>query len=254
MLRLVAIFALFVGLSAASAMPRVVAAPDPGLAVTDIDAHYGGASGDVDFLFRLGMLEGHLMVGHELIQANQGALALPHFGHPVRELYDDIADYLSAKHLPPFDKQLAALEAAVATAPNSPDTEAQYQAAIATVHKARELAPAGLRASLPEMIKVCANTIDAASGEYGGSLERGRVAALIEYHDSRGYLEYVAQQVGELRAAHRDPRSQALLDRFGTALAKARWIVGDLLPAATPRASVATYRGIASEARDVARQ
>ena len=53
----------------------------------------GGAApapDDVDFLFRLGMLEGHLIVGHDLLQAGQPALAAPHFGHPVRELYDDI--------------------------------------------------------------------------------------------------------------------------------------------------------------------
>jgi hypothetical protein len=239
---------------AAAAAPRLPAQRPARLALTQVDAHFGSASGDVDFLFRLGMLEGHLMIGHELIQANQPALALPHFGHPVRELYDDIADYLSAQKFAPFDKQLASLEAAVAAAPSSPDTEAQYQAAIATIHKARDLAPAELRASLPEMIKVCASTIDAASGEYGGALERGRVAALVEYHDSRGYLEYAAQQLGDLKALHRDPQSQALLDRFGAVLAKAQWIVGELLPAPTPRASVATYRSIVSEARDIAQQ
>jgi hypothetical protein len=228
--------------------------PRAGLAVTQIDAHYGNAADDTDFLFRLGMLEGHLMVGHELMRANQAALALPHFGHPVRELYDDIAGYLNQKGFTPFDKQLAALEAAVAAAPGSTDTETRFQGAIATVRKARELAPADLRASLPQMIRVCADTIDAASGEYGGSLERGRVAALVEYHDSRGFLEFVAQQLAELKTAHREPQEQAQLERFAAALARAEWIVGDLLPAPTPRASVATYRAIAAEARDIARQ
>ena len=124
------------------------------------------AADDFDFLFRLGMLEGHLLVGHELLVAKQVALALPHYGHPVKELYDDIGPYLTAKKFPPFDKDLIALEAAVTTAPDAPATEAKYQAVLATVHKARELAPAQMRASLPEMIKVCASTIDAASGEY----------------------------------------------------------------------------------------
>jgi hypothetical protein len=250
-----AVFALCAGLgNAGFAGPRFAAAGPGGLPLIQVDAHYGTASGDFDFLFRLGMLEGHLMVGHELLQAHQPALALPHFGHPVRELYDDISGYLQQKNFPAFDKQLATLEAAVGGAPDSPATEAQYQAAIVTLHKARELAPADLRASLPEMINVCANTIDAASGEYGEALERGRVAVIVEYHDSRGYLEYVAQQVKDLKAVHRDPQSQALLDRFDAVLAKAQWIVGDLLPAPTPRASVGTYREIASEARDVARQ
>ena len=58
------------------------------------------APDDTDFLFRLGMLEGHLMVGHDLLAAGKPGLALPHFGHPVRELYDDISDYVAA-HLSP---------------------------------------------------------------------------------------------------------------------------------------------------------
>lgn len=217
------------------------------------DAHYGDAGDDVDFLFRLGMLEGHLMVGHELLEAHQPSLALPHFGHPVHELYDDISDYLNAHNFPPFDKQLAALEAAVTAAPGSADTEAKYQAAVATVHKARDLAPAELRASLPEMIRVCSDTIDAAAGEFGESLERGRVTVLVEYHDSRGFLEYVAQQIDELRALHDDAQSLGMIDRFKLALAKAQWIVGDLLPSPTPRASVGQYRAVAAEAAKIAK-
>jgi hypothetical protein len=53
------------------------------------------ASDDTDFLFRLGMMEGHLLVGHELIQAHKAEMALPHYGHPVKELYDDTSPYLA---------------------------------------------------------------------------------------------------------------------------------------------------------------
>ena len=229
--------------AASSAIPAIIA----------VDAHLGDAADDADFLFRLGMLEGHLMVGHELLQAHQPALALPHFGHPVRELYDDIADYLAAKKAPGFDADLVQLEALVTAKPASAETEAKYQAVIAAVHRARDVAPAELRASLPEMIKICADTIDAASGEFGESLEHGRVSAVVEYHDSRGFLEYVAQQVGDLKTAHTDAPAQTVLGRFTAVLAKAQWIVGDLLPGATPRASVGTYRAVASEAAALAK-
>ncbi|MBV9827367.1 MAG: hypothetical protein JO001_17135 [Alphaproteobacteria bacterium] len=222
--------------------------------MTQVDAAFGNAASDADFLFRLGMLEGHLLVGHELMQAHQDALAVPHFGHPVRELYDDISNYLKSRNFPAFDGQLAALEAAVAAAPQAPDTEAKYQSALATVRKARDIAPAELRASLPEMIRVCSNTIDAASGEFGESLERGRVAVLVEYHDSRGFLDYVAWQLAQLKTAHPTPAAQASLDQLTQVLAKAQWIVGDLMPAPTPRASVGTYRAIASEATSIANQ
>lgn len=207
---------------------------------------------DTDFLFRLGMLEGHLMIGHDLIKAGQNGLALPHFGHPVRELYDDIEGYIAAKRIPPFDAQLIKLEAAVAGAPQSPQTETLYQAAIKTLHDARNVAPASIRDSVPSMIKICSDTIDAAAGEYGESLNRGKIDAIVEYHDSRGYISYVAQAAADLSASHPDPASQSMLSRFKTVLAKAQWIVDPLLPAATPRASVGQYRTVAAEAAGVA--
>jgi hypothetical protein len=203
---------------------------------------------DVDFLFRLGMLEGHLIVGHDLLAAGRPGLALPHFGHPVRELYDDISDYVAAKRITPFDTQLIKLEAAVAGAPTAPETEALYQATIKTVQQARLTAPAALRDSVPAMIRICSDTIDAAAGEYGESLNRGRIDVIVEYHDSRGFLSFVAQEAQALAQAHPDPASQGLLARFHTVLAKAQWIVDPLLPAPTPRASVGQYRTIAAEA------
>ena len=204
-----------------------------------------------DFLFRLGMLEGHLMVGHDLLKAGRTGLALPHFGHPVRELYDDISDYVVATHIAPFDTQLIRLEAAVAGAPASADTEALYQATIRTVQQARMTAPAALRDSVPQMIKICADTLDAAAGEYGESLNRGRVDVLVEYHDSRGYVSWVAQEAEALARSHADDASQGMLARFRAVLAKAQWIVDPLMPQPTPRASVGQYRAVASEAAAV---
>lgn len=240
-------------LAAGGAMAAPLAPPPPPVptAMVQADFNFGDAGDDTSFLFRLGMMEGHLMVGHELLVAHQPALALPHFGHPVRELYDDLADYLNGKHFPAFDAQLADLEASVKANPESPATEAKYQAAIATIHKARMLAPAELRDSVPEMIQICSQTIDAASYEYGGALDHGRIAAVVEYHDSRGYLEYVAQEVADLRRAH--PDAAATLDRFKALLAKAQWIVDPLLPGPTPRASVGSYRDLAKQAAAVAK-
>ena len=242
MRRFVALLGLFL---LAFAVPQATAADTPAANPNDEAT---------DFLFRLGMMEGHLIIGHELLLAHRPALALPHFGHPVHEIYDDISGYLEKNKFPRFDKQLAGLEASAAAAPDSADTEKQYQAIIVTVHKARALTPASLRASLPDMIQICSDTIDAASGEFGEGLEQGRIASVVEYHDSRGYLEYVSDEIGRLSASHADPASQSLLDRFKTVLAKAQWIVEPLLPYPTPRASLDAYRAIAAEAATVAKR
>lgn len=210
------------------------------------------AADDVDFLFRLGMLEGHLIIGGELLDAGQQPLAMPHFGHPVRELYDDIADTVIEKKLPPFEHDLIALEAAVAAAPRDPATKQKFAAVIAILHRARETAAPALRDSVPEMIRICADTVDAAAGEYGEALDRGRIASIVEYHDSRGYLAYVAQELDRLNT-EAAPADRSLIERFRAVLARAQWIVAPLLPGATPRASLAAYRGIAADAAKAAR-
>ncbi len=221
---------------------------------TAAESSYGVAADDTDFLFRLGMLEGHLIIGHDLLKANKPALALPHFGHPVRELYADLSDYLEKKKAPAFDDKLIKLEAAVSAAPDSPDTETLYQSTIAAVHQARQTVPEQVRNSVPEMIRVCADTIDAASGEYGEALEHGRVETIVEYHDSRGYLSYVAQELSHLMETHKDAADQSLLTRFKTVLAKAQYIVEPLIPGPVPRGTVSQYRAVASEAVDIAKK
>jgi hypothetical protein len=218
-----------------------------------IDSSSGAVADDTDFLFRLGLMEGHLMVAHELLQAKHPEMALPHFGHPVRELYDDISPYLEAHRFPAFDRELAILEAAAASAPASAQTEQRYQGVIEIVHKARTLTPVGVRNSMPEMIRICAETIDAASGEFNGALERGRVESLVEYHDSRGFLAYVSQELRAMTDTHKDAGSQGVLGRFRDLLAKAEWIVEPLVPDPTPRATVTQFRAIAADATALAK-
>jgi hypothetical protein len=209
--------------------------------------------GDTDFLFRMGMMEGHLIVGHELLAAGKPELAIPHFGHPVRELYDDISGYLAEKRFPGFDKELIRLEATVTAAPNGPEVERQFQDVIGRIHNARQTVPAQIRDSIPDMIKVCADTIDAASGEYGEAVNQGRVESLVEYHDSRGYVSFVTEEVARLQKKEADPADAGLIARFKTILVKAQWIVEPLMPTNPPRASIAEYRAVAAEATDVAK-
>lgn len=206
---------------------------------------------DANFLFLLGLMEGHLTVGHELLQANKVKLGQPHFGHPVRELYDDLKDYLTAKRVPQFEEQLVELEAAVEAAPTAPATEAKFKAVIASIHQARAATPAAIRESVPEMIRICADTIEAASGEYGEAIDKGRIANLPEYHDSHGFIAYVAQQVGELEKSHPTGEDANLIGRFKAVLAKAQGMVGALLPPERPQNSVADYRAVAHEAHSL---
>ena len=76
-------------------------------------------------------------------------------------------------------------------APKSPATAAKFDEVIAAIHRARDATPAAVRASVPAMIRICADTLEAAAGEYGRSIEKGRIESLVEYHDSRGFVSYL---------------------------------------------------------------
>ena len=244
----VLVAALAPGLTLAAPSPRLAPPAPATSAIQRVDQKLDAAGDPVDFLFQLGLMEGHLMIGHELLKAGKQGLAMPHFGHSVREIYDDIAAYLSANKIAPFELDLLRLEAAAAKAPQSAETEAAYQGVIATVRKARATTPEALRNAIPEMIKICSDTLDTAAGEYGQALNRGRIDALVEYHDSRGYLAYAAQEVDRLAALARNPEDQGLVAKFRAILVRAQWIVAPLLPEPAPRASVTQYRAIAAEA------
>jgi hypothetical protein len=230
----------------ASAVPPVAAAEAPAMLQLA-----SAQQDDAGFLFILGLMEGHLAIGHELIQADKPKLGLPHFGHPVRELYDDLRDELAKRHVADFEDALADLEAAVAKAPRAAETEAKYQAVVAAVARARASVPASVRQSVPEMIKICADTLEAAAGEYGEAIDKGRLENLGEYHDSRGFVGAVTRQVAELENGNPAAQDAEMIGRFKAVLAKVQAIVAPLLPPSTPPKSAAEYRAIAHEAQAV---
>ena len=185
------------------------------------------------------------MVGRELIQANQPRLALPHFGHPVRELYDDIQGELKRRGIPAFDQDLIALEALVASKPTDPATTAKYESAHRTIAAVRATVPAALLGNDRFMVGVLGEIAAIASEDYSESIEGGRIEKPIEYHDSRGYLAYASV---ELQRLENRPELHGST-RLATArarLSEMQAIVGPLLPPDRPIKSVAAYKAIVS--------
>jgi len=205
-----------------------------------------------EFLFKLGLLEGHLVIGKALLDIDQPRAALPHFGHPVRELYDDIHDALPARGLADFDTDLIALEAMVAAKPGDPATTAKFDAVMGIVAAARASVPETLREAEPFMLGILGEIMETAAEDYSEAIEGGRIEKPVEYHDSRGYLLYAASEMTRLEAMpafHGDARLQA----FRGELAKAQAIVGPLLPPERPLKSVAGFKAIVTAAQTIAK-
>lgn len=194
-------------------------------------ASTNAASEDADFAMRLVLIEGHLQVGRELMEAGQTQNALPHFGHPVRELYSDMIPVLVHRHGQQFDRDLIALEGLAARENNSETFRTEFDAALAKVHAARDLIPAEKWASDEFVLGLVADTANTASQEYRHALVGGRIDSLIEYHDARGFIF----RLHDILADHQgtDPR----LAQAAALVAELRAFVEPLNPPNPPRAS-----------------
>lgn len=152
------------------------------------EAGGAGLPASVKFLRDIGLIRGHLLVGNELIEQGRWADALPHFHHPIEEIYDALRTPLKTKHIADFDAALKALAQTV----KAKKAEA-YQAAWARVDQrlgeieTAEKAAAG-EAWPKTTVAVVLALLQSATGEYGQAIENGRIAKPVEYQDSRGFV------------------------------------------------------------------
>ncbi len=232
------------------AWARGITAPEPGRVVRAADADIS-AEDHAELLFKLGLLQGHLMVARELIEAGQPRLALPHFGHPVRELYDDISGDLTRRGLTQFDGELIALEALATGKPRDKATMAKYDQVMAIVAAVRATVPSGLLDNERFMLGVLGEVATVAAEDYSQSIESGRIEKPVEYHDSHGYLLYASNELSRLEARP-DLRGSARLKLARAKLAEMQAIVGALLPPARPVQSVAAYRAVVEQFKQAA--
>lgn len=227
------------------AWARDIHVPSAGSIVRAADAMLSNED-HADFLLKLGLLEGHLMVGRELVAAGQPTLALPHFGHPVRELYDDLNGPIAARGLSQFDGELIALEALAAGQPKSQAFANKYDEVLRILAAARATVPGALTNDERFMSGVFGDLAETAAGDYGQSIEAGRIRKPVEYHDSRGYLAYAAKELARLEARP-GGRDSPRLASVRAGLKDMQAAVGSLLPPDRPRVTIAAYRAMATK-------
>ena len=206
---------------------------------------------NADMMFKLGLLEGHLLVGRELIQADQLGLALPHFGHPVRELYDDISDSLKEREITGFDSELIALEALAAGMPTAPAMAAQFDKVMRILAAVHATVPAGLRDDERFMSGVLADVAETAASDFNESIQAGHITKPVEYHDSHGYLLYADRELARLQDRP-GGKGSTRLQAMRALLAQMQGIVGPLMPSDTPARTVAEYRDLVARMRKAA--
>jgi len=172
------------------AMSAQLASLDGLVRVADSTTGSLNTEDNLDLFEKLGLMEGHLVIGKALLDARMQDDALPHFGHPVRELYDYLKPVFAERKYPEFERQLQELEHRATEAPNEAATAAAFDDVISRIDGLRRSIPGALLGSADFLIMGIALMVDDAAGDLGESLDKGRIANTVEYHDAMGFARY----------------------------------------------------------------
>ncbi len=158
--------------------------------VTVEEVVLAGEAKDIDYMTKLGLMKGHLLVAQELLDQNQPKQAQPHIGHPVEEIYIDIEEQLDERKVKEFKSNLVSLTDLVRSNPKDAKIKTNFTTAVQAVDNAIAVLPTEQRSQPEFILPVINSLLDAANSEYGAAVAKGKITAPIEYQDSRGFVVY----------------------------------------------------------------
>ncbi|MBD2003085.1 MULTISPECIES: ComEA family DNA-binding protein [Cyanophyceae] len=200
--------------------------------VTIEDVVLTGEAKDVDYMTKLGLMKGHLVVAKELLDQQKPEQAEPHIGHPVEEIYVDVEEQLQERNVKEFKTTLIGLQDLVKSKPKDPQVKNNFEVSMQAVDGAIQGLPEQQRQSPEFVLQVVNGLLDAANSEYGAAIANGKVSAAIEYQDSRGFVNYADQLLNNVsdQMAKENPEAQKAIASSITEL-KTAW------PSAVPPAA-----------------
>ena len=138
------------------------------------------ADDDVEFVYRLGLIRGHLAAFKELYSAGAVDMASTHARHPEDEVYTDLMPAFAARGVDGFAEDLKRLADA---ANGAGDIDSIYASTVVAI---RATAP---DISVSEKLLVIAKITETAGEEFeNGVAEDGSIREPHEYHDAFGLL------------------------------------------------------------------
>ncbi|AHJ31393.1 helix-hairpin-helix domain-containing protein [Nodularia spumigena CS-584] len=191
-----------------------------------------GEAKDVDYMTKLSLMKGHLLVAQELLEKNQPKQAEPHIGHPVEEIYVDVEDQLNERQVKEFKTTLVSLENFVKSNPKDAKVNTELTTSMQAVDGAIAALPAEQRSKPKFVLQVINELLDAANAEYTAAIADSKIAEPIEYQDSRGFVVYANElyQGISSQVATENPEADAAIKASFTEL-KAAW--PSVIPPAT---------------------
>ena len=137
---------------------------------------------DVEYLTQLGLMRGHLLVGHELLAVGEEAAAQTHAKHPSDELYASVQPLFAQRGAVGFATALEAHAEAVGSG-DLAKVETAYAALLEAIGRSEEVVEAspGLTA------RVIVSLLREAAVEYAVGIVDGRLENAHEFQDAYGF-------------------------------------------------------------------
>ncbi|MDJ0796754.1 MAG: hypothetical protein QNJ51_07930 [Calothrix sp. MO_167.B12] len=159
-----------------------------------------GEAKDVDYMTKLALMKGHLLVAQELLDKNQPKQAEPHIGHPVEEIYADVEEQLNERKVKEFKTTLVSVHDLVKANPKAAKLQTDFTSSMAAVDGAIAVLPATQRTKPAFVLQVINGLLDTANAEYGAAIANNKIAEVVEYQDSRGFVIYANKLYQDISA------------------------------------------------------
>ena len=195
--------------------------PDAGTAETIVRSE--PQMDDATYLYRLGLMRGHLLVGNALFELGEQAAAGTHSKHPTDELYAPMATEFPARGASGFAAELQAHAEAVARG-DEDAVKARYAELVAAIAENEDV----VDVPPPLAADVIARLVREAAEEYAIGIVDGATANAHEYQDAYGFTRVAG--LWAQRAATDHPGHEAIFERVRTTIDA----LADMWPALVP--------------------
>ena len=159
--------------------PRAQEAP---VEAQDAPVEAQAALSDEEYLVQLGLIRGHLLVGHGLYRLNALDAARSHSKHPTDELYADMEREFAARGATGFGDELQT-HALASQGEDVTAVDAAYEALTAAITRAE----AAIAVSPAMIVGVVVELLREAAAEYAVGIVDGKLSDAHEYQDAYGF-------------------------------------------------------------------
>lgn len=157
---------------------------------------------DLAYLTQLGLIRGHLYVGHKLYMAGHIGHAKTHMKHPESELYADIVPAFAVRNTPGFEQSLEGLANAVNGDLGSKKVDLAYRKLLEDIAISETAVNQSSQTSA-EKLKLAAKLLRVAGEEYAIAVVNGKMENAHEYQDAMGF-----KAIAQLIISHLDANAE----------------------------------------------